>query len=271
VTGNCREALDRLAGRGAGKPALAVLLGSGFGAATASWPVRLRIPYSEIPGLLPCRVNGHAGELLCVGLSTGAEAWVFSGRLHAYEGHEPHEVVAPVDLAVAAGAGRILLTCAAGGIRPDLAPGDLVLVSDHLNLTGWLPPLGHEPFLDLSQVYDLEGNRLLAAAAEEAGKKLAQGVLAAVPGPAYETPAEVRMLAVLGADLVSMSTVPEAIRARALGVQVAALACVANHAAGRGRQPLAHGHVLETVGHSLSAHGDWLLAGLARWADLPAD
>lgn len=266
MKGDCREALARLMELGAGQPALAVLLGSGFAAATASWPVRLRIPYGDIPGLPPCRVDGHAGELLCVDLSRGSEAWVFSGRLHAYEGHDSCEVVRPVDLASAAGAGRILLTCAAGGIRSDLGPGDLVLVSDHLNLMGWLPPLGDEPFLDLSQVYDPEGNRLLAAAAREAGHDLARGVLAGVPGPVYETPAEVRMLASMGADLVSMSTVPEAIRARALGVRVAALACVANHAAGRSRQPLDHGQVLDTVGGTLGAHGDWLLAGLTRWA-----
>ncbi|MCZ6746053.1 MAG: purine-nucleoside phosphorylase [Acidobacteria bacterium] len=266
----CREALAVLEGKGAGHPSLAVLLGSGFGEAAASWPVRVRVPYSDIPGLPPCQVDGHAGELLCVDLSAGTQAWVFSGRLHAYEGHDPCEVVRPVDMAAAAGAGRILLTCAAGGIRPDLAPGDLVLVSDHLNLMGWLPPLGEVPFLDLSQVYDLEGSRLLAAAAEEAGQDLAHGVLAAVRGPVYETPAEVRMLAALGADLVSMSTVPEAIRARALGMQVTALACIANHAAGQGRAPLDHGLVLKRVGGALDTHGDWLLAGLARWAALQA-
>jgi purine-nucleoside phosphorylase len=216
-------------------------------------------------------VDGHAGELLCVDLGAGAEAWVFSGRLHAYEGHDPCAVVRPVDMAAAAGAGRMLLTCAAGGIRADLVPGDLVLVSDHLNLMGWLPPLGDVPFLDLSQVYDLDGSRLLVAAAGEAGQNLVHGVLAAVRGPVYETPAEVRMLAALGADLVSMSTVPEAIRARALGLKVAALACIANHAAGRARQALDHGHVLKTVGGIVGAHGDWLLAGLARWAALPAD
>jgi len=271
VNGNCREALAVLEGLGAGRPSLAVLLGSGFGAATSSWPVRLRIPYSAIPGMPPCQVDGHAGELLCVDLSAGAGAWVFSGRVHAYEGQDPGAVVRPVDMAAAAGAGRILLTCAAGAIRPGLAPGDLVLVSDHLNLMAWSPPPGGEPFLDLTQVYDLAGSRILATAAAEAGQTLGHGVLAAVRGPAYETPAEVRMLAALGADLVSMSTVPEAIRARAHGVQVAALACIANHAAGRGRGPLDHGRVLKTVGGSLETHGGWLLAGLVRWAALPAD
>lgn len=270
MTAPHQEALAVLAKRGAGRPALAVLLGSGFGAAAASWPVRQRIAYDDIPGLPPCGVDGHAGELLAVELGAAGEAWIFSGRLHVYEGHDAATVVAPVDLAAAAGATRVLLTCAAGGIRADLTPGDLVLVSDHLNLTGSLPPLAGDPFLDLSQVYDPVARRILAAAARDAGHVLAEGVLAAMRGPVYETPAEVRMLAALGADLVSMSTVPEAIRARALGLQVAALACIANHAGGRGRQTLAHGHVLQQVTAGLAGHGQWLQDGLRRWALQPA-
>jgi purine-nucleoside phosphorylase len=263
------ELLDRaitaLRAAGAGRPAVAVVLGSGFGEATAAWPVVWRLPYDRIPQMPACSVNGHAGELTAVRLSTGAEAWVFAGRLHSYEGFSPEEVVLPVDLAAAAGARKVLLTCAAGGIREDLHPGQLVLVSDHLNFIGWLPPLGDEPCLDLSCVYDPEVMETLSRRAAEAGQFLHRGVLAAMPGPVYETPAEVRMLATLGADLVSMSTVPEAIRARALNMQVAALACIANPAAGRGTSPLDHGAVLTQVSRSMAAGGDWLLAGLNDW------
>jgi purine-nucleoside phosphorylase len=254
---------------GAGRPAAALVLGSGFAAVLAQRPVRWRLPYGDLPGLAPCGVAGHRGELLGIDLGDGREAWAFSGRFHAYEGHAPEQVVAPVDLAAAAGARHMLLTCAAGGIAEGLAPGAMVIVEDHLNLSGWLPPLGAEPFLDMTGVYDPRGREALAAAASRRGRQPARGVLAAVRGPIYETPAEVRMLARLGADLVSMSTVPEAIRARALGLRVAAVACVANLAAGRGPERLSHGDVLDQVSRAAAADGPWLLAGLADWCAAP--
>ena len=260
------RALAALRAAGAGRPAVAVVLGSGFGGITASWPFTWRLPYDRIPEMPACGVDGHIGELAAVRLPAGDEAWVFSGRLHAYEGCSPEEVVRPVDLAAAAGAGKLFLTCAAGGIREDLQPGNLVMVTDHLNLTGWLPPLGAQPFLDLSCVYDREAIELISGRAAAAGHSLQQGVLAAMPGPVYETPAEVRMLATLGADMVSMSTVPEAIRARALGLRVAALACIANPAAGRGTSPLDHGAVLSQVARAVAAGGNWLLEALSAWS-----
>jgi purine-nucleoside phosphorylase len=263
------EALAVLSRGGAGRPALALILGSGFGRAIASWPVSWRISYDQIPGMPACRVAGHAGELMGVKLAQDLEAWVFSGRFHAYEGLKPAEVVWPVDLAAHAGAGKILLTCAAGGIHQDLQPGDLVLVTDHLNLLGWLPPLGQNTFLDLTRVYDPEALELIGARADAAGQSLHRGVLAAMPGPAYETPAEIRMLATLGADMVSMSTVPEAIRARALGLDVGALACVSNLAAGRGPTTLDHDEVLAQVSRSVAASGEWLLDSMTAWASTP--
>ncbi len=191
---------------------------------------------------------------------------MFSGRFHAYEGLAAAEVVRPVDLAHAAGAGLMVVTCAAGGIRPGLANGDMVLIRDHLNLMGFLPPPGPQPFLDLSQVYDPAASRHLREAAAAQGIDLQEGVLAALRGPVFETPAEVRMLGILGADMVSMSTVPEAIRARALGLSLAGLACIANPAAGLAAAPLDHDEVLQVVGRAAAAAGSWLLDALRRWA-----
>ncbi len=245
-------------------PAVAVILGSGFAAAARDWPIRERRAYSGIPGFPACGVQGHAGELLVVDTPAGGAA-IFSGRLHAYEGLAPAEVVFPVDLAAALGARAILLTAAAGGIRPDLAPGDLVLAADHINLAGWVPPVG-DGFLDLTEVYDPRLRSALRDTAHTRGVPLPEAVLACVCGPVYETPAEVRMLGRLGADLVCMSTVPEAIRARALGLPVAALLCVANRAAGLAPDLLSHADVLDRVEGSVARHAPWLLQGIAAMA-----
>jgi purine-nucleoside phosphorylase len=244
---------------------LAVVLGSGFSSAASSWPVSGRIAYDEIPDFPRCRIPGHVGELLAVD-TAGGPVVAFSGRLHAYEGQSPESVVFPVDLAAALGAGVLVLTCAAGGIRDDLAPGSLALVVDHLNLAGWTPPTGPGRFLDLSEVYDRRLRDTAREAAAAAGPVLGEGVLACVRGPAYETPAEIRMLARLGADMVCMSTVPEAIRARALGMKVLALACIANRAAGLTRRELDHREVLESVASAVTRHSGWLLEICGRLA-----
>jgi purine-nucleoside phosphorylase len=252
-------------------PRVAIVLGTGFAAALPDWPVEARIAYNELPGFPSCTVAGHAGELLAVKTTAGILA-VFAGRLHAYEGHSPADVVFPVDLAAGLGARTILLTCAAGGIRDDLRRGRLALVADHLNLAGWAPPTGREPFLDLSAVYDRPLQALASQSAIRDGWELPAGVLACVRGPAYETPAEVRMLAGLGADMVCMSTVPEAVRARALGLRVLGLACIANRAAGLAADPLQHRDVLGTVSRTVEEKAAWLLAvcGQAATAEPPS-
>lgn len=250
--------LESVLARWSAPPRAAIILGTGFAAALPAWPVEARISYDDIPGFPSCTVPGHAGELLAVNTAAGLLA-VFAGRLHAYEGHAPTDVVFPVDLAAGLGARTIVLTCAAGGIREDLHRGQLALVADHLNLAGWAPSGGREPFLDLSSVYDGSLRALAGRAAQADGWELPEGVLACVRGPAYETPAEVRMLAGFGADMVCMSTVPEAIRARALGLKVLGLACIANRAAGLAGESLNHGDVLEVVHRKVVERAAWLL------------
>jgi purine-nucleoside phosphorylase len=253
-----------------GSPELGVVLGSGFAPLAEALRVRTPVPASEIPGFPECTVAGHPGGVAATA-ALGAGVWVFSGRLHLHEGHDAARVALPLAILAAAGARRALLTCASGGLLESDRPGDFALVTDHLNLTGEDPlrsiPSGtrNPAFLDLQGAYDLtflEGWRLLA---DSEGLRLRDGVLAAVPGPCYETPAEVRMLRALGADLVTMSTVPEAIAARYLGLRVAAVACIANVAAGtKGQAPIDHRDVLETVGGAVAERARALVGGIER-------
>jgi purine-nucleoside phosphorylase len=237
---------------GASAPRVACLLGSGLGRAAHSLDPRTTIPFAEIPGFPRPTVTGHTGELV-IGMLAGVPLLAFAGRFHLYEGHTPAVVALPVRVAHALGV-RTLLTCnAAGGIRRSLRPGDFMLIRDHINLM-WRNPLvgpvrpGETRFPDMSRPYDPELTAALRDAALEAGVPVADGVYAAVLGPSYETPAEIRMLERLGADAVGMSTVPEVIAARALGMRVAALSCITNLAAGLGATPLTHAEVIRVAG-----------------------
>jgi purine-nucleoside phosphorylase len=204
-------------------------------------------------------VAGHGGKLIlaeCHGLQT----LIFEGRRHWYEGEGWLPVVLPVYLLKSLGAQGVLLTNASGGIRRDLKPGSLALIRDHINLMGDHPLRGpHQPlwgarFPDMSHVYNPAWNSLIAAAAKGLGLELTEAVYAAMSGPTYETPAEIHMLTRLDVDIVGMSTVPEAIMARAAGLEVAALSCVTNKAAGLSNGPLTHGEVLavlQTAGEHL--------------------
>lgn len=218
----------------------AVILGSGLSSVAQKLVDQGPTPYRDIKGLPPTDIEGHEGALYWGDIG-GLPTLVFAGRPHLYEGHHPSAVVAPVDLAVAAGCDVVVLTNAAGAVNPSLRIGAPCLISDHINLTG-VNPLrsvrdGRGPrFLDLSDAYDLE----LRALARAVDPSLQEGVYAAVPGPTYETPAEIRMLATLGADLVGMSTALEAIRARYLGARVLGISIVTNAAAGLTRAPLDH-------------------------------
>jgi purine-nucleoside phosphorylase len=215
----------------------AVVLGSGLGAvAEALGDAAMSMAEAGFP---PTSVEGHAGTVLS-GTVGGGRVLLLAGRVHLYEGHHPHAVVHGVRTAARLGVRRVLLTNAAGAIRPGLSVGDLVAISDHLNLTGANPLIGahdlpHERFVDVSDLYSLAS--IVAAAGG-----LETGVYAAMPGPSFETPAEIRMLATLGADLVGMSTVLEALAVHALGVEVGGLSLVTNAAAGLGGQ-LSHEEV----------------------------
>jgi purine-nucleoside phosphorylase len=220
---------------GATAPVAAIVLGSGLGGLVNHIEHQTRVPYSDLPGVPPPSVSGHVGCLVH-GLLGGREVVVLAGRLHLYEGHSAATTVLPIRIAHAMGARVLVLSNAAGGIRRDLTPGTLMLIRDHLDLT-WR---GRSSGCD---VYDAE----LADRMRATGTPLAEGVYAAVLGPSYETRAEIRMLATLGADAVGMSTVPEALAARALGMRVVAVSCITNPAAGVSDEPLSHADVLRVT------------------------
>jgi purine-nucleoside phosphorylase len=252
-------------------PRIGVILGSGLG----GWATRLssatELPYAAIPHMPRPSVAGHSGELW-LGRMGGAAVACLRGRVHAYEGHPVERVVFGARLLAELGCRAVLLTNAAGGIRADLHPGSLMLITDHINLSGTNPlvawsPNGHPPFIDMTQAYD---PRLLAAArraAGSAGLELFEGVYAALLGPSYETPAEIRMLRALGADAVGMSTALEVIALRERGVLVGAVSCVTNAAAGLSSVALDHTDVQQTAaraGQRFEALLDaWVLEALA--------
>ena len=221
---------------------VAVVLGSGLGAFADALDGATRFPMTDLPGFPPPGVAGHAGQIV-VGRLGGYEVLVLAGRVHLYEGRSAHQVCHGVRVAALAGVRASVLTNAAGGIRGELDVGSLVRVSDHVNLSGANPLTGpHDgpqpTFVDLSAAYDHE----LRSVAASIDPDMAEGVYASLAGPSYETPAEIRMLATIGADLVGMSTACETIALRHLGVRVAGVSLVTNRAAGLG-EPLSHEEV----------------------------
>ncbi|MBX7455959.1 purine-nucleoside phosphorylase [Mycolicibacterium sp. 3033] len=238
---------------------VAVVLGSGWAPAAEQLgePTAV-VPMADLPGFSPPTAQGHGGQV--ISLRVGAQrVLVLLGRIHAYEGHDLRHVVHPVRTACAAGAATVILTNAAGGLRPDFSVGQPVLISDHLNLTARSPLVGAQ-FVDLVDAYSPR----LRALAREIDPTLAEGVYAGLPGPHYETPAEIRMLRTLGADLVGMSTVHETIAARAAGAAVLGVSLVTNLAAGMTGQPLSHDEVLEAGRQSATRMGSLLSAVISR-------
>jgi purine-nucleoside phosphorylase len=233
-------------------PRVGVVLGSGLGEFAERVSEKTVIAYADIPHFKKVSVAGHAGRLV-LGRIGSVPVAVLQGRYHYYEGHDISDVVFPVRVLGKLGARSLLLTNAAGGIGRELRPGDLMVIRDHVNLMGINPLRGANDerlgprFPDMSGVYDREFQDVIAAAQEEIGLAARKGVYLALSGPSYETPAEIRMLATLGADAVGMSTVPEAICARHMGLRVAGISCVTNLAAGISAQPLSHKEVTETA------------------------
>jgi len=233
------------------RPTLALVLGSGFHHVLSELGVDARISYDRLPGFPPTGVSGHAGELL-IGHLGGTPVMVLNGRAHYYEGHPMTQVTFAVRALAAYGIRDLLLTNAAGGVNRSFRPGDFMVLTDHVNLMGANPlrggPLPGLPrFVDLTCAYDPGLQRLLRQAGQECGTKLQTGTYLAVCGPSYETPAEIRAFARLGAHAVGMSTVPEVIVARQCGLKVAGLSGITNLAAGRSRKTLSHAEVLETA------------------------
>lgn len=235
----------------AAQPRVAIILGSGLGGLAAEVENATRIPYRDVPGFPGVAVHGHAGELL-LGTLGGTPVATFSGRFHAYEGHPLQLTAFPVRVARALGASTLVVSNAAGGINSGFLPGDLMAIEDHLNLMLMSPLIGpaaadETRFPDMTNAYDAGLRDTLHSVANSLGIGLRDGVYAALYGPSYETPAEVRMLRTLGADAVGMSTVPEVIMARSLGMRVAGVSCITNLAAGVQETPLDHAEVLDTT------------------------
>ncbi|MCH2381245.1 MAG: purine-nucleoside phosphorylase [Pedosphaera sp.] len=230
------------------RPRLAIVLGSAFGQVAEEVGDSAAVAFADVPGCAASGVEGHAGQFV-IGRLGGVDVLLQAGRLHYYEGHSMDQVTFPIRVMAAFGVEQVLLTNAAGGIAAGLAVGDFMRITDHINLMGANPlrgetPVGLPGFVDMSAVYSESLGQALGQAAADCGIKLKSGVFAAVSGPSYETPAEIRAFSKLGADAIAMSTVPEAIVARQLGLEVAGLSCITNAAASQGNSAISHDEVL---------------------------
>jgi purine-nucleoside phosphorylase len=249
---DARRAADVLrATLGDRKPAAAIVLGSGLGGLADGIENAVRVEYAQVPGFPASTVAGHAGAVIA-GTLAGRFVVALAGRFHMYEGHSARLAAFPARVMHALGADTLIVSNAAGGVNRLWQPGDLMLIRDHINLLFQNPLIGPlEPgdvrFPDMSAPYDPELGAVARAVAREEGILLREGVYAALSGPAYETPAEVRMLAFLGADATGMSTVPEVIAARAVGMRVLGFSCITNLACGLSNAPITHAEVLETT------------------------
>jgi purine-nucleoside phosphorylase len=248
-------------------PRVGIVLGSGLGAVADAVDDPVIVRYSEIPHFPQSTVEGHSGRIVA-GLFGDAPVVVLQGRVHSYEGYSPLEVTFPMRVLGALGIRAVVLTNAAGGIQAGLRVGELVVLTDHINQMGWNPLNGpNEPrfgfqpgaglrFFDMTEAYSKRLRALAKEAARDEGFVLEEGVYLATPGPSFETPAEIRAFRALGATLVGMSTVPETIVARHMGIEVLGISCVTNLAAGLGATPLSHKEVNET--------GRWVESRLAE-------
>jgi purine-nucleoside phosphorylase len=245
------RAASMVRGKIGGDITTALILGSGLGGLADRIEYPVSIPYRASPGFPPSSVPGHAGRFVA-GTLGARRVIVAAGRYHLYEGHSLDTVAMPTRVLHACGVRTLFVSNAAGGINRMMRPGDLMIIEDHLNLMSHTPLAGpsrpdETRFPDMSAPYDPALIRVLRDAALECGMPVTSGVYAALIGPSYETPAEVRMLEKLGADAVGMSTVPEVLIARALGMRVAGVSCITNVAAGMSNTPLSHAEVLATT------------------------
>jgi purine-nucleoside phosphorylase len=232
------------------RPRIGLILGSGLGSFAEEFHGRVSIPYSEIPYFPASTATGHAGNLV-IGEVAGTAVIAMQGRVHLYEGYSIQQVAFPIRVFARLGVQALVLTNAAGGILRELTQGRLVIIKDHINLQGANPLAGPNEerfgprFPDMTAAYDRKFRAIAQAAAKRLGTAMLEGVYAALAGPSYETPAEIRYLRAIGADLVGMSTVPEVIAARHSHIRVLGISCVTNAAAGVVDQPLVHSEVLE--------------------------
>ncbi|MBX3293016.1 MAG: purine-nucleoside phosphorylase [Acidobacteria bacterium] len=274
---NAARAADYIRSKYAGDVETAVVLGSGLGAFAETVENPVRIPYEDIPGFARSTVHGHAGQLV-LGVIGGVGVAVQQGRFHYYEGCEMQQVMLPVRTFGVLGAKRIILTNAAGSLNTDMPPGSLMLITDHLNMMGVNPLRGPNDdrlgprFPDMTEVYDREMQSAAEKAATDISRErhesgrdaelqdiLHRGTYCALSGPTYETPAEIRLYRKLGADAVGMSTVPEAIAARHMGLRVLGISCITNFGAGMSGQNIDHEEVMETGARVAEFFGELLL------------
>jgi len=251
---NPEEAANQLLRETRLRPRLGIVLGSAFGGMVDKLVVDATVQFDELPGIPPSTVEGHAGRFV-VGRLAGLEVLVQAGRLHYYEGHSMDVITFPVRMMAAMGVQRLVLTNAAGGISDNLNVGDYMQITDHINLMGGNPLRGlvlegQRRFVDMADAYSAELGQTFGHAAERCGVPMKQGVYLAVSGPSYETPAEIRAFAKMGADAVGMSTVPETIVARKCGMEVLGLSCITNAAAGKVGGPITHDAVLSASGQA---------------------
>lgn len=233
------------------KPKIAIVLGSGLSELSTAMEDAIEIPYSEIPGFLQTTVAGHQGKMY-FGKLLGKECVILAGRFHYYEGYKASEITGYIKVLKEIGIEKLLLTNAAGGINRDFIPGDLMVIEDHINYANVNPLIGPNDdsfgprFFDMSDAYSKEIRDIIHEAATNSGILIKSGVYIMYTGPNFETPAEIRMFAMMGADAVGMSTVPEVIAANHCGIKVAGISCITNLAAGISQEKLSHNEVMET-------------------------
>lgn len=246
------EAANFLKGKYTKSPRIGLILGSGLGVLADEIENPVKIPYEEIPNFPVSTVEGHAGQLV-IGNLSGKEVVVMQGRFHYYEGYPFNQVTFPVKVIKELGVQTVVVTNAAGGVNQSFEPGDLMIISDHINNMGSNPLIGPNDskfgarFPDMSEAYSKELRTLARDVASKLNIRIQEGVYVGNTGPSYETPAEVRMIRTIGGDAVGMSTVPEVIVARHAGLKVLGISCISNMAAGILDQPLTHDEVIETT------------------------
>jgi purine-nucleoside phosphorylase len=247
-----QESVAAIRKRYSGKPVVGLVLGSGLGAYADTFKDCTAIPFDELPNFPKSTVLGHAGKLI-LGEAEGVPAAALQGRVHYYEGYSMRDVVFPVRVLRGLGVRQLVVTNAAGGVNFSFRPGDLMLITDHINLMGTNPLIGNNMdelgvrFPDMSEAYDSAMREVALRAAGRQGIALRQGVYIGFSGPSYETPAEIRMCRALGADAVGMSTVPEVIAAGHMGMRILGISCITNMAAGILPRRLTHQEVMETT------------------------
>jgi len=265
---SARSAADAIRSRtGPVQPVAAIILGSGLGALANQIKDGARVPFADIPGFPSATVAGHAG-LFISGTLAGKPVLALAGRFHMYEGHAAALAAFPTRVLHALGARTLIVSNAAGGIRPTFAPGDLMLIRDHINFMFRNPLIGpvdagETRFPDMSSPYDPDLGALARDVARREQLALQEGVYCGLLGPTYETPAEVRMLSFIGADAVGMSTVPEVIVASALGMRALGVSCITNMACGLSTSPITHAEVIETTANA-AAKFERLVTGIVR-------